>query len=766
MTIRHWLRSRPASIAVCCGLMLAVAPALPAGASALAGAGAAAARVPRGCPAPVVGRVTCAATVTPGVKAVSAGALAAASSAPAGLGPLQLRWAYGLEDSAFTGGVGQTVAVVTAYDDTSAESDMDIYRSEYNLPPCTTANGCFSKVNATGGTSYPPSMNGWSAPTAESLDMISAICPNCHILLVEADTPAIPTTDDPDALGQAENEAVALGAKFIDNTVLTPEATYATSEPTLDSEYFDHPGVAITAPDGSGEGYNGPYYPAASPDVIAAGGTTLTSAPTTARGWTETAYGGASGTSSGCSAYEAKPSWQTDTGCADRMLNDLSADADVNNSPVAFYDTLSGDWVTGGSDDVSAAIIAAAYALAGTSTAGTNPASYPYAHTSLINDITTGTTGTCTPAYYCTAGPGYDGPTGLGTPASAAALGPTAPAASIPGGAVTYDPDTGNQEIYTGGTPGTAFQKYENPSGTWSGYGNLSGDVENRPCAVYNPGSGNLEVYAKGSTGVVEEDAWVAASDTWSGWKSLGGSEIQGSPACVYDPLSGSLEVYETGSTGTVFEDYWRPGPAGWSGWKNLGDTLSGGPAAVYDPTTHSLQVWGTGTNGTEWQDAWTPSGGWSGWQNMGGDLNNTPSPVYDPLDGALEVYAHGPSDYVYEDWQGTDGTWSGWHTLNGSQIQGTPSAAYDPEAGSLDVFETGTTGTVFDRSWTPAGGWSAWANIGATLSGGPAAAYNPATHTMQVYGLGTNGDIYVNSEKSAGTWSGWTNLGGTPGNL
>jgi hypothetical protein len=742
---------------VCAGLMLV--------ASTAAGTAAAAAQVgraggPRGCAAPKVGQVGCAALLTPRARALRASAVAASSTPPAGYSPLQLRSAYGLAFSATAGGGGQTVAVVTAYDDATAESDMGIYRSEYGLPACTTANGCFEKVNATGGTSYPPSMTGWSAPTAESLDMISAICPNCHILLVEADTPAIPTTTDPDALGQAENEAVTLGAKFVDNTIFTSEETYGTQEPTLDSEYFDHPGVAITAPDGTG-GY-GPWYPAASPDVIAVGGTTLTAAPGTARGWTETAW---SGTGSGCSAYEAKPAWQTDTGCTDRTLNDISADADNVNSPVAFYDTLSGDWVTGGGNDVSAAIIAAAYALAGTPTAGTNPASYPYAHTSLINDITTGSTGTCTPVYLCTAGTGYDGPTGLGTPATAAALGPTAPTASLPGGPVLADPDTGDQEIYTGGTPGTAFQKYRAPGGKWSGYVNLSGDVENRPCAVYNPGSGNLEVYAKGSTGLVEEDAWVPSTG-WTGWKSLGGSVIQGSPSCIYDPLSGALEVYETGSTGTVFEDYWMPGPAGWSGWKNMGDTLSGGPAAVYDPSSQSLQVWGTGTNGTEWLDSWTKASGWSGWQNMGGDLNNTPAPVYDPLDGALEVYAHGPGDYVYEDWRAPGGSWSGWHTLNGSEIQGTPSAAYDPVAGSLDVFETGTSGTVFERSWTPAGGWSAWKNLGATLSGGPVGVYDTASHTMDVYGLGTNGDIYVNSETSAGVWAGWTNLGGSPGNL
>jgi subtilase family serine protease len=274
---------------------------------------------------PAVGQAGCAALITPGSTAMTAGALAASGTAPSGYGPLDLRAAYGLDSSAITGGVGQTVAVVTAYDDASAESDMGTYREQYKLPACTTANGCFKKVDATGGTSYPPAMPGWSASTAQSLDMISAICPNCHILLVEAGNPAIPVTTGADALGQAENEAAALGAKFVDNTIYTSESTYSTQEPTLDRQYFDHPGVVITAPDGNG-GYPGPWYPAASPDVVAVGGTTLTAAPTSARGWAEAAW---PSTGSGCSGYEsAKPSWQTDTGCTDRMLNDLSAAAD------------------------------------------------------------------------------------------------------------------------------------------------------------------------------------------------------------------------------------------------------------------------------------------------------------------------------------------------------------------------------------------------------------------------------------------------------
>jgi subtilase family serine protease len=156
--------------------------------------------------------------------------------------------------------------------------------------------------------------------------MISAICPSCHILVVEASSSDI--TD----LGTAENEAVALGAKFIDNDWGIPEADLGVAETTYDSEYFDHPGVAITAPAGD-DGYGVINYPAASPYVTAVGGTTLTVDTSVPRGYTETAW---PSSSSGCSAYEPKPSWQTDTGCTGRTLTDTAADAGTS---VAHYDT-------------------------------------------------------------------------------------------------------------------------------------------------------------------------------------------------------------------------------------------------------------------------------------------------------------------------------------------------------------------------------------------------------------------------------------------
>ena len=206
-------------------------------------------RLPAGvtdpCAAATPRHATCAALAGTSLRrGRGAPAKPATSTIPAGYAPSDLQSAYNLPKTTSLGDA-ETVAVVTAYDDPDAESDLGTYRSQYGLSACTTANGCFKKVNQTGGTTYPGTSAGWSAADAQSLDMISAICPSCHLLLVEANSTAISD------LGTAENEAVTLGALFIDNDWLTPEATLGSSETSYDSQYFDHPGVAITAPSGN-----------------------------------------------------------------------------------------------------------------------------------------------------------------------------------------------------------------------------------------------------------------------------------------------------------------------------------------------------------------------------------------------------------------------------------------------------------------------------------------------------------------------------------
>jgi subtilase family serine protease len=330
---------------------------------------------------------------------------------PSGYGPADLQSAYNLTTVSANNGAGQTVAIVDAYDDPTAFNDVNVYRAQYGIPalasctPSTVAastTACFAKSDQSGGTRYPKVNGGWAQEISLDLDMVSGICPKCNILLVEA------ASNSYTNLGTAVNEAVALGAKVVSNSYGGSESSGETS---IESSYYNHPGVAITVSSGD-RGY-GVQFPAASRYVTAVGGTSLTTA-SNARGWTETAWSGAG---SGCSAYITKPSWQTDPGCTNRTVADVSAVADPNTG-VAVYDStayqgLSG-WLVFGGTSVSSPVIGSVYALAG-NTSSITYGSYPYSHTSSLYDVTSGSNGSCG-SYLCTAGVGYDGPTGWGTP--------------------------------------------------------------------------------------------------------------------------------------------------------------------------------------------------------------------------------------------------------------------------------------------------------------------------------------------------------------
>ncbi|MFJ1754292.1 peptidase S8 [Kitasatospora sp. NPDC088134] len=331
------------------------------------------------------------------------------NATPSGYGPADLLSAYKLPAN---GGAGMTIAIVDAYNDPNAESDMAVYRAQYGLPACTKASGCFKQVNQTGGSSLPANNSGWAGEISLDLDMVSAIAPNAHIILVEASSATMGN------LGTSVNTAVSLGAKFVSNSYGGGESSADTS---YDSSYFNHPGVAITV--SSGDSAYGAQYPAASKYVTAVGGTALKKASNT-RGWTESVWltNSTEGTGSGCSKYDTKPTWQKDTGCSKRTIADVSAVADPATG-VAVYQTYGGSgWAVYGGTSAAAPIIAGVYALAGTPATGTSPASFPYAHTTSLFDVTTGNNGSCSPSYLCTATTGYDGPTGLGTPNGTAAF--------------------------------------------------------------------------------------------------------------------------------------------------------------------------------------------------------------------------------------------------------------------------------------------------------------------------------------------------------
>ncbi|WUH89735.1 carboxypeptidase regulatory-like domain-containing protein [Streptomyces sp. NBC_00433] len=332
------------------------------------------------------------------------------AATPDGLGPRDIQGAYGLPAN---GGAGQTIAIVDAYDNPNAEADLAVYREQYGLPACTTANGCFRKVDQRGGTSYPQPSNGWAGEISLDLDMVSATAPAANILLIET------SNDGMENLAAGVDRAVAMGAKFVSNSYgrvgdfATDLATYGAS--------YDHPGVAVVA--ATGDNRYGVMFPSTLPYVTAVGGTNLTPAPDTARGWTETVWSRDNyGPGSGCATYQAKPDYQQDTGCSGRSVADVSAVAD-NVAVYSTYGTKVIGWQRFGGTSASSPLIAAVYALAGAPRPGTYPSAYPYATGGAgLNDVTSGTNGTCSVTYLCNAGAGYDGPTGLGTPAGLGAF--------------------------------------------------------------------------------------------------------------------------------------------------------------------------------------------------------------------------------------------------------------------------------------------------------------------------------------------------------
>jgi len=283
-----------------------------------------------------------------------------------GLHPSDLQSVYALP----FGDAGERIAIVDAYDDPSAQADMNVYRTAYGLSPCTSASGCFTRVNESGTQgSYPAASSAWSEEISLDLDMVSAICPNCSILLVEANSPSI------DDLGAAVDTAVASGAHVVSNSYYSAEWNGETAEDV----HYNHSGVLMTASSGD-QDY--PSYPAASPYVVAVGGTSLQNG--VEQPWTYAGHG--------CSAYESAVRWQTGlSSCATRSAVDVAAVADPQYG-VSMYDSLAGGWLVAGGTSVSAPIVASAYALADNGM----EAPFTYAHASSLHRIGTGAYGTYT----------------------------------------------------------------------------------------------------------------------------------------------------------------------------------------------------------------------------------------------------------------------------------------------------------------------------------------------------------------------------------
>ncbi len=486
------------------------------------------------------------ASTTPGASPYLLNDGASASGPAGGLTPSQLASAYGYDPAA--GATGQTVAIVDAFDDPSIEADLGEFDAHYKLAACTTANGCFEKVSQTGSTTVLPKADktGWSIEITLDVETVHSVCPNCKILLVEAESPSF------NDLAEAVREAVKLGATEVSNSYGGAETGLGATERAA----YDDPGVVIAASTGD-EGYDSwdainesqastemPNAPASLPSVVAVGGTSLelnaggtraketvwnNNGPGDEVGLAESLAEGATG--GGCSTVFTAPSWQHSapgfaaTGCGEkRLAADVAAVADPDTG-FDIHDTYKcgreceaygigkgTGWVTVGGTSLSAPLITALYALAGGAQGVSDPALTLYGHlgeASSLYDVTEGGNGFCdaesltlcdqpTPpnsrygkvdcegTTACNAAPGFDGPSGVGTPNGLnafKALRPTAviapPGPLEPGVAASFSAAQ-SSDPYPGGLvssyswnwgDGTAHTSGVSPTHTFAGAG-------------------------------------------------------------------------------------------------------------------------------------------------------------------------------------------------------------------------------------------------------------------------------------------------------
>ena len=356
------------------------------------------------CP-PTAGHYGCLSSRVPlpapgGRRAAAIGPAAALTA----YGPADLAAAYRLPTSRSTA----TIAIIDAYDAPHIEADLAHYRAHYGLPACTTANGCFAKINQHGGAAMPAADAGWAAESTLDVEMVSAICRTCHILLVEADDNNQHTAN----MTIAVQTATRRGARYVS---MSWGGSEQPGQLQADRTYLSVPGVTYVA--ASGDSDYGVLWPASYRNVVSVGGTTLRRDPSRARGWAETVWGytNGTGTGSGCSTYETQALWQRvvvpASLCRRRVMNDVSIVGDPHTGVAVF---MGGSWYQFGGTSAGSPMIAALYAMAGAASA-TSSAYYPYAHLRSFNDITDNANGYCGNRL-CTATGGWDGPSGNGTP--------------------------------------------------------------------------------------------------------------------------------------------------------------------------------------------------------------------------------------------------------------------------------------------------------------------------------------------------------------
>lgn len=344
------------------------------------------------------------------------------------LTPQALRSAYSLPSEPDSASL-QTVAVVDAFDDPTAEADLGVFDKQFGLPSCTAANGCFRKVNEQGNPSpLPPKQGEWAGEISIDVQMAHSICQACRILLVET------SSEEFSDLGKGVNAAIQDGATEVSNSYAgEEEPSFASFYDEYNADFYNHPGIVVTAASGDCGYLNEAClgvpgtanFPADSPDIVGVGGTTLTEGE---GGWQSSVWdeGG-----SGCSELFAAPAWQAAlsgfaaTGCGTRRsIADVAAIGDPETGVDIYDSTKEGHgaptgWGVWGGTSVASPIVAAEFALAGGAHGVSYPAATLYSHlgqAGALYDVTSGSNGTCGGASSCKARTGYDGPTGVGSP--------------------------------------------------------------------------------------------------------------------------------------------------------------------------------------------------------------------------------------------------------------------------------------------------------------------------------------------------------------
>lgn len=428
-----------------------------------------------------------------------------------GFTPQELRKAYGLPEH---GGRNATIAVIDERGDPEAEADLAVYREHFGLPECTAASGCFRQLNEFGDPRSPTAFGSWTDEISLDLDMVTSACPECRIDLYEAAGTV--------GLREAIDTAVEEGATVVTNSwnlgfeegnpanaaACEIELCVSQAEEELVDRSLDHPGVPILF-SGGDYGY-GVRFPADSPYVISVGGTRLLRDPETSRGWSEEvwsnpAYGRnrkGRGTGSGCSIFEEKPTWQTDSPCARRIENDISADADPR-SPVSVYDSDLGGWTVGGGTSAAAPFVAGIEGLSsGRSRELGAQAFWQAGESGSLFDVTTGDDGECAPpaedAYWCTAGVGFDAPTGWGTPNGPLELSSPPLVTAAPVGAIEARAAVLNARVDDEGVAGGASCAFQVTASTDPSFSAPVAEVPCEPNPV-EPSAGPIAVSATAS---------------------------------------------------------------------------------------------------------------------------------------------------------------------------------------------------------------------------------------------------------------------------